>query len=167
MKKRYLIAIMIAGIILTVMSAYHFWARPKSGDMAPPFTLKDISGKEVSLENEKGRLVFLHFWSTWCWTCISEIPAVEKIYNEFEEKDLVVLTILVDDDGRNLSGIMKRTQINYPVLLDPEGSVADAYAVWGVPETFIIDRNGVILDRTASAINYNEVKRYLDLLLAQ
>ena len=165
MKTRYLIVIMIAGIIIIVMSAIHFYKRPKTGDAAPPFKLADISGKQISLESHKGKIVFLHFWASWCGTCLSEIPAVERIYKEYEGKDLAVLTILVDDDGRSLSEIKKRTQLNYPVLLDPEGEVADAYQVWGVPETFVIDRNGVILERSASAIRYDEMKQHLDRLL--
>lgn len=167
MKKRYLIAIVIAGIILIVISAIHFFERPKSGDVAPPFTLKDISGKEISLESEKGKIVFLNFWSTWCGVCLSEVPTIEKLYEEFKGRDVEVLTVLVDDDGRNLKDIKKKMVLNYPVATDPEGKTADSYQVWGVPESFIIGRDGVILERSPAAINYSKMKRSLEDYLAR
>ncbi len=167
MKKRYLIAIVIAGIILIVMSAIHFFERPRTGDVAPAFTLKDTAGGQVSLDSAKGKLVLLHFWSTWCGACLSEIPTIGKLHDEFKGKGVAVLTVLVDDDGRDLADIARRTPINYPVLLDPKGETADSYQVWGVPETFIIDRAGVILDRTAATLNYAETKKFLEARLAR
>lgn len=165
MKTRYLIVIVIAGIIIAVMSAIHFYERPKVGDIAPSFQLKTTEGKDVSLSDYSGKTVFLHFWSSSCGTCLSEIPTMEKFYNEFQHKDFVFLTILVDDDGRNLPEIRKRTPLTYPILMDTEGAVADAYEVWGVPESFFIDRNGIILERTTSKTDYNEARQYLDRLL--
>jgi peroxiredoxin len=166
-KKRYLIAIVIAGIILIMMSAIHFFETPSKGDVALPFTLKDTAGNEISLESERGKVVLLHFWAPWCEVCMAEVPVIEKLYDDFKGRDLALLTVLVDDDGRHIPAIKKRTPIDYPVLIDPEGEVADSYRVWGVPESLIIGRDGVILDRWATATDYAKAKAQLEHYLSR
>jgi len=161
-RTRYLIVIMIAGIIIIVMSAISFFGSPGKGDSAPQFALSDLSGKDVTLEGERGNIVVLNFWATWCGTCLSEIPVIEKIYREFKDKHVSVLTVLVDDDGGMIDSIKKRMNLTYPVYADPEGLVADSYQVWGVPETFIIDDGGIILDRFRSAVDYSTLRSRLE-----
>lgn len=162
MKTRYLIVILIAGIIVTVMSAIGFFSGPRRGDTAPQFVLHDLSGREVALQGERGNIVVLNFWATWCGTCISEVPVIEKIYREFREKHVSVITVLVDDDGGMLETLKKRMELTYPVYPDPDGLVADSYQVWGVPETFIIDDGGMILDRFRSAVDYKTLSTRLE-----
>ncbi len=167
MRTRYLIAIVIAGIILTVMSAISFFERPKIGDAAPPFELKDASGAAWSLESFRGRTVLLHFWATWCGTCLSELPALESAYRELGGGSVAIVTILTDDEGRSLSALKGRTPISFPVLLDMDGTVSDAYEVWGVPVSFLIDVNGVIVGRTSSPLTYNSLMSLLQIPLTR
>ena len=162
MKTRYLIVILIAGIIIAVMSAIGLFKGPGKGDAAPAFVLSGLSGSEASLEKERGKLVVLHFWATWCGTCLSELPVIEKLYNEFHDKGVAVVTVLVDDNGAMLAPLKERMNFTYPVYPDPDGLVADSYQVWGVPETFIIGPDGVILDRTRSAVDYPSFKKKLE-----
>ena len=167
MKKRYWIAFGIAGIMIIVMSAYHFWVRPGRGDVAPSFVLSDIENRTVSLDEFRGKVVLLHFWAPWCNACLSELPVIEKLSGEFKDKGLVVVSVLVEErePQKSIKYIRQIIPLNFPVLVDREGRVADAYEVWGVPESFIIGRDGLIIARFSSVIDEKEVRQHLESLL--
>ena len=167
MKTRYWIAFGIAGIIIVMMSAYHYWERPTKGDVAPSFALQDIANETISLSDYRGKVVFLHFWATWCHTCQSELPLIDKLNREYSTKDLKVLSILVDEQHpqKNAKEMKRIVPFDFPVLIDPQGKVADTYEVWGVPESFIIDREGMIVARFSHAIDESEIKSFLSKLL--
>lgn len=161
MKKRYWILLTIAGIVIIAMSAYHYIKLPKRGDLAPSFSLKETSGKIVSLDEYRGKIVLLHFWASWCNVCRYELPAVERLYNQFKDKGLVVLSILEEEDlSLNDAVRLKKTfALTLPVLLDDNAEVADKYMSYGVPESFIIGRDGVILERIPGAVNWNDAAK--------
>lgn len=169
MKTRYWIVFAIAGIMIIIMSAYHFMTRPGSGDTAPAFILKDVAGKEVSLEDYRGQVVLLHFWATWCSTCRYELPSIERLSKEFEGEGFAVISVLIQEGApaKALAEIERSIPISFPVLVDDTGQIADQFEVWGVPETFVIDRSGVILRRISQAIDEEGVRLYIkDLLQA-
>lgn len=169
MKKRYWIAFGIAGIIIIVMSAYHFWQRPTRGDIAPPFTLRDLSGKSISLADYRENFILLHFWNTRCDVCRYELAAVEHLNQKFKDRGLVILSVLVDEEKtKDLeSTIDSMAHVTFPVLLDSDGVVADVYQVYGVPESFIIGRDGIILERLTGGIDWDALPHivYFDRLL--
>lgn len=156
MKKRYLVAIMIAGILIG-MSAYHYLTRLGPGDTAPGFTLKDISGKNHTLEDYRGEVVLLHFWATWCRTCLTEIPALEHIQRMYKKRGLKIVSILVDEKlpQESLQAVKLKTKISFEVLFDSNGSVAESYDSFAVPETFFIDREGKVLKRISGGVDWN------------
>jgi peroxiredoxin len=167
MSARYWIVLAIAGIIIIVMSAYHYWVRPNKGDIAPSFVLQDIANEQISLSDYRGKVILLHFWSTWCHTCQAELPLIEKLNREYETKGLKVLSILVDErhPQKGVNEMKKIVPFDFSVLIDPKGQVADAYEVWGVPESFIIDRDGTILKRFSRAVSEEEIRSFLNGLL--
>lgn len=156
MKLRYLIAITIAGILIG-MSAYHYLTRLGAGDQAPNFSLPDIAREKHTLEEYRGDVVALHFWATWCDVCLVEMPAIESFYRKYKDRDFKVVSILEDehDAEAKLQAFMTRSQITFPVLFDPLGKVAGEYQSYGVPETFFIDRNGVVLKRVTGGIDWS------------
>jgi peroxiredoxin len=160
-----IIFILIAGIAFIVMSAIHYFKRPSKGDIAPPFSLEEISGQSISLEEYRGKFVLLHFWATWCGTCRYELPAIENLNEKFKDSGLVVVSVLADDKA--VPGLKQIFKITFPVLLDPEGAVADKYMVYGVPESFIIDPEGIIVSRLSGKVNWDSRLRsgYFDRLL--
>jgi peroxiredoxin len=168
MKLRYLIAFMIAGILIG-MSAYHYLTRLGEGDPAPSFSLPDITHEKHTLEEYRGDVVALHFWATWCDVCLVEIPEIEKINRKFKDSDFKVVSILEDehDAEAKLQAYMVRNKITFPVLFDSMGKVASAYQSYGVPETFFIGRNGVIIKRVTGGIDWNgsEYTAYIESLL--
>jgi len=155
MRARYWIAILIAGILIG-MSAYYYLTRLGQGDPAPAFNLPDISGTEYGLEQYRGKLVLLHFWASWCDTCASEMPLLQKTYEGLKDRGLVVLAVLEDKPpaGEALQAFTLHTPLSFPVLLDESAEVARRYGSYGVPETFVIDPDGIILERWTGPVEW-------------
>ncbi len=119
---------------------------PTTGHIAPDFTLPDIKGINVTLSELRGKVVLLNFWATWCVTCSEEMPAMEKLYQRFKNDNFEMLTVNIDKLGRSaVEPYMKKLELTFPVLLDPEGKISRMYQLTGVPETFIIGKDGVIV----------------------
>jgi len=117
-------------------------------DVAPDFTLTDMAGNEVSLAQFKGKVVVLNFWATWCPPCREEMPSMEQLYRDYGAKGLVMLAINVDKIGHEaVAKFLKKTPYSFDILIDKEGTVSNLYGVFRYPESFIIDRNGVIVEK--------------------
>lgn len=119
----------------------------KAGELAPDFHLSSLSGEPISLSDYRGKVVLLNFWATWCVPCVMEMPALERLSQNFSDKGLVVL-------GVNLDNLSKREQVKqftrnyaltFPIALDSSFTVPRHYGVTGFPETFFIDREGRLL----------------------
>jgi cytochrome c biogenesis protein CcmG/thiol:disulfide interchange protein DsbE len=117
-----------------------------AGKMAANFNLKDINGTAVSLSALRGKVIFLNVWATWCAPCREEMPSIQSLYNEFKkDKDFVVLAVSQDTDSKAVPPYVKTSGLHFTVLLDPANDVGESYGVNGIPETFIIGRDGRIV----------------------
>ncbi|MBV8055041.1 MAG: TlpA family protein disulfide reductase [Deltaproteobacteria bacterium] len=117
-----------------------------AGKLAANFKLKDLKGNEISLTSLRGKVVFLNVWATWCAPCREEMPSIETLYNDFKaDKNFVVLAISQDTDDTLVSPFVKQNHLQFTVLLDPRNEVGEHYDVNGIPETFIIGRDGRIV----------------------
>jgi peroxiredoxin len=119
----------------------------KDNSPTPDFTLPNPAGKKISLKNFRGKLVFLNFWASWCLPCREEMPAMERLYQEFKNKDFVILAVNVKDQRKDAFAFIKELKLTYPVLLDPDGEVGLLYGAWGIPTTYLIGRKGEGLAR--------------------
>lgn len=140
----------------------------KRNTRAPDFCLEDLNGKKSELNNFKGKVIFLNFWATWCGPCKEEMPSMELLFQQFKEKDFVLLSISVDYEGRKPVGeFIKRQRYTFPVLLDPKCDVLDLYEVKRIPTTIIIDKNRKVIGRATGPKNWKspEVASLLNLLL--
>jgi peroxiredoxin len=131
----------VAGVVLTAALSV---AAVAAAEKAPDFTLKDITGKTVSLAQFKGKTVFLDFWASWCPPCRRSIPEVEKLYEKVQGQDVVVLGINVEGDADAARKFVASKGMKYPVLLGDE-KVARDYHVNGIPSFFIVDKDGAIV----------------------
>ena len=113
----------------------------------PDFTLPNLDGKKVSLKDFRGKVVFLNFWATWCVPCREEMPAMEKLYQEFREKNFVVLAVNVKDRKADAVNFVKELKLSYPVVIDPDAQVGLLYGAWGLPTTYLIGTKGEGLAR--------------------
>lgn len=117
-----------------------------AGKLAADFTLKDLNGRTVSLSALRGKVVFLNIWATWCGPCRDEMPSIESLYEKFNaDRDFVVLAVSQDTDGKLVAPFVKKNNLKFTIVLDPRNVVGDTYDVSGIPETFIIDRDGRIV----------------------
>jgi cytochrome c biogenesis protein CcmG, thiol:disulfide interchange protein DsbE len=119
---------------------------PAEAFLAPSFEMESLSGGKVRLLDYRGKVVFINFWATWCSTCEVEMPSMEKLYRKFKDHGFEMLTISVDKDQSLIEPFMKKYNLTFPVLLDPDSKVAKKdYKTTGVPETFIVNREGIIV----------------------
>lgn len=116
------------------------------GKQAPDFSLVDLNEKPVKLSDLRGKVVFLNFWATWCKPCKEEMPSMEVLHKNFEKDGLVVLAVSIDrvTTTKDIPPFLKSMNLTFPVLIDSWGRTDMPYKRTGVPETFIIDRDGVI-----------------------
>lgn len=118
------------------------------GRFAPPIELSDLSGKTVSLESMRGSVVLLNFWSTLCSPCTAEMPSLNRLYTALKEKGLQVVSVAIDSLDAPVREYAAKNNIAFTVLLDSEKEVFfDEYAGPALPATYLIDRNGVIVEK--------------------
>ncbi|MEK6689748.1 MAG: TlpA disulfide reductase family protein [Nitrospirota bacterium] len=114
--------------------------------MAPELVLSDLNGRKVSLKEYRGKVVFLHFWATWCKPCKEEMPTIEKMHKEFKNRDFVILAVSIDKVGTDMVWSYVK-EFTFSTLLASSGRIDDSYWSWGIPVSYIIDRNGWIIGR--------------------
>jgi peroxiredoxin len=119
----------------------------KDGKPTPEFSLPTPEGKKLALRDFKGKLVFLNFWASWCVPCRDEMPAMERLYGEFRNKDFVILAVNVKDRRQDALAFIKELKLTYPVVFDPDGQVGLLYGAWGLPTTYLIGPGGEALAR--------------------
>lgn len=123
------------------------------GKPAPAFTLQRLdSGETVSLEKLKGKPVVLNFWASWCHPCRQEQPVLDWAYQRWA-KELHFFGVVFEDSEENARKYLAQTRPPYPQLIDPQSSMAVDYGVTGVPETYFIDREGIIRGKVAEPID--------------
>ena len=121
----------------------------------PPITLDSLKGGKVELKNFKGKILFLNFWATWCGPCKEEMPSMEALQQQFKDKDFLFLTISVDYEGaKPVREFMEKQRYTFPVLIDQKGETLDLFDVKGIPTTFIIDKQGMMLGKAIGPRNW-------------
>jgi peroxiredoxin len=119
----------------------------KDNEPTPEFSLATPQGKKISLKDFRGKVVFLNFWASWCVPCREEMPAMEKLYQEYKDKNFVVLAVDVKDRKEDALNFVKELRLTYPIAFDPEGQVGLLYGAWGLPTTYLIGPKGEGLAR--------------------
>ncbi len=132
--------------------AYDEMLKLSPGNLAPDFTFKDVKGKEVSLRDFRGKIVYLDFWATWCGPCRREIPPAKELEASLKGKDVVFLAVSLDESDKSWKDMIKKQELPGIHLLSPGGfdsNAAQLYRVEGIPRYYLIDRNGLIVDNDA------------------
>jgi cytochrome c biogenesis protein CcmG, thiol:disulfide interchange protein DsbE len=122
---------------------------------APDFTLVDTTGKTWSLADLRGRVVLVNFWASWCQPCLQEMPSMQELNGFLPEDKFTMLSILFNDAPAFAENIAERFNLNFPILIDPENMAARAYGLTGVPETYIIDKEGVLRKKFIGPVEWN------------
>lgn len=125
------------------------------GQTAPDFTLTDMQGENVALSQFRGKVVILNFWATWCPPCREEMPSMEQLYRDLESQGLVMLAVNVEKNGKEaVTQFLQKRSYSFPILLDSENVAQNTYGVFRFPESFIIDRNGVVVEKIIGGRNW-------------
>ena len=149
-----------------------------TGARAPDFTAYDMNGKPVSLSDFAGKVVMVNIWATWCGPCRNEMPAMERLYKALKDQpDFQIMAVSVDAAqgqsdgfghvGGDLKAFAKELGLTFPIFHDPSGKIQEIYQTTGVPETFIVGRDGIIYRKVAGGtdwdapVNQELVKRLL------
>ena len=163
MKSRiFLIALLIigVGIIFLLQTKDSFRDRAGSqwaqkGAPAPNFTLSDVNGTRVSLADFRGKVVLLNIWATWCLPCVEEMPSMEKLHHEMGGEDFIIVAVSIDGTGaEKVVPFVKKHGLSFTVLVDRKATVKSLFQVTGVPESIIIDKDGIILEKVIGARNW-------------
>ena len=112
---------------------------------AVDFTLADLDGGDVSLSDFQGKWVLLTFWATWCGPCISEMPSLERFWEEFEDDGFAVVAVAVGSPQPEVQRVVQRNHLSFPVLVDAGDRVATRYRAWSVPLTYLVDPAGQLV----------------------
>lgn len=143
--------VVLAGIVGMVWLKSNKYAPVLIGSTAPDFTLKDLSGKEHSLSSYRGKVVFVNFWATWCKSCKEEMPSMQTLYQYLKDRDVPFEMLAISMDRvttqKEVDSFVKSLGITFPVLLDPWGKTDGKYKLTGVPETYIIDTEGRVVEK--------------------
>ncbi len=140
-------ALLALGIAWLVVSAEPSLPPADVGAPAPGFRLPDLDGTERSLVEQRGKVVMLNFWATWCKPCEDEMPAMERLYQEFQPAGFELLAVSVDDGLEEVLAFRERLGLSFPILHDQDKQAAARYQSFRYPETFLVDREGTLVAR--------------------
>ncbi len=114
---------------------------------AANFTLPDLQGKEVTLDNLRGKVVFINFWATWCYACKIEMPSMDKLYKKYKGDNFELLGIDLLEPKKKVVKFINELGVTFPILLDSKGALRRDYPVPGLPITYIVDKKGNLRGR--------------------
>lgn len=119
--------------------------RPSRQKAADAFTLPTMQGPGFRLADQRGKLVFINFWATWCPPCREEMPAMERLWRRHQGDGFVIVAVSLDADPKLVPPFVKQHGFTFPIALDPKMEVAGAYGVRALPASFIVDRDGYLV----------------------
>lgn len=150
----YLGLISLACLFLTILSGCYSGTRPpRIGQNAPEFTVQD-SDRSVTLSQYRGQVVVLNFWATWCPPCVEEMPSLVEMQRRMKAKGVTVIAVSVDVDQGAYNQFLKDHNVNLLTVRDPNQKSNTLYGTFKFPETYIIDRNGVMRRKFIGAIDW-------------
>jgi cytochrome c biogenesis protein CcmG, thiol:disulfide interchange protein DsbE len=149
------LAIVTAFVTAFLSGCYRGSRPPRIGSAAPEFTVQDAD-REVALSELHGQVVVLNFWATWCAPCVEEMPSLVQLQQHFKDRGLTVVGISIDVDGDAYHKFLKDYKIDFPTVRDPDQKTSSLYGTFKWPETYIIDRNGIVRRKFIGAVEWSQ-----------
>jgi cytochrome c biogenesis protein CcmG/thiol:disulfide interchange protein DsbE len=122
----------------------------KAGDRAPDFSIRADNGKVITAKDFGGKLLLLNFWATWCPPCISEVPALNQLQRTLGPDGVVILGVSEDEDPKAYQNFLARFKVSYLTARQPSKDIRLKYGTIQIPETYLIDRNGKVVEKVVS-----------------
>lgn len=158
-----LLLLAFVGLFVIFFSRPHGIKAPKVGEPAPAFTLQDPGAKAVSAADFKGKILVLNFWASWCGPCVEELPSLNKLAARYTGKDVHILGVSVDEDPDAYKEFLKKYSVAFQTVRNPSRSVSELYGTFKLPESYIVGRDGKILQKIIGATDWTS-KQMLDYL---
>jgi cytochrome c biogenesis protein CcmG, thiol:disulfide interchange protein DsbE len=124
------------------------------GETAPDFKVTTESGRTITPENFGGKLLVLNFWASWCQPCVQEVPSLEVFSRQFASEGVVVLGVSVDKNEKLYHQFLQQFPVTFQVARDPSWDIAANYGTFQLPETYIIDSSGKVVQKVIAAQNW-------------
>lgn len=137
MKKASLTISVIVALAIAVLSA-----SINANELAADFTLPSKDSGNIRLSEQRGNIVMINFWASWCGPCRAELPEMEALYQEYQDMGFEILAVNVDDEASKADILLDDIEVSFPVLYDTDGDISKLYDVSAMPTTVIVDRNG-------------------------
>ncbi len=159
-KKYWIIAVLSALILVTLWSVFKdYKPGPQEGNKAPDFVLSNLQNEKKTLNSFHGKLILLNFWASWCGPCLEEMDSLDKLYQKLKNKNFEVVAVSLDEEGwEAIDSFLKKTPVTFPILLDENFSVAQSYGTYRVPESFLINTKGEIVEKIIGPQNWMDDK---------
>jgi cytochrome c biogenesis protein CcmG/thiol:disulfide interchange protein DsbE len=169
---KWLIPLSVVPVV--ALLAYGFRTDPRAipsplvGRLATDFELQTFEGRPVTLAGLRGKVVVVNFWASWCYpACYEEAPALERAWRAYRDRDVVLIGVAIQDTEEAARKFITDFSLSFPTAPDPGGRVSVEYGVYGVPETFFIDRRGRIRLKHAGAVTDELFRSQVDRLLRE
>ena len=134
--------IRFAAMLATLAVAGAAGAAVAVSGAAPDFTLRRADGPNLRLQEQRGRVVMVNFWATWCGPCRQEMPHLNRLHAKYRDAGFMMLGVNIDEDAAKAIGLSKRLGLDFPILLDTDKKVSQLYNLTTMPSTLLIDRDG-------------------------
>lgn len=156
-----ILLVLIASVVLIIFlrderdSTLETTRSIQPGVESPDFTFSDLNGVKVSLAAYRGKVVMVNIWATWCPPCRQEMPSMQRLYEKFKGENFEILAVSIDSEGREaVAPFMRKMNLTFPALLDPGETIRPLYGITGVPESFIIDKKGIVVEKIIGPANW-------------
>ena len=134
----------LLGALLVIFTASSLASSSLEGQEAPDFVLKSATGENLRLSENRGDVVLINFWATWCGPCRQEMPLLNDLYGRYQRVGFNLLGVNIDDDSRRAMQMVQELGVNFPVLFDESKEVSQLYEVEAMPVTVLVDREGTV-----------------------
>lgn len=152
-------------VILIFLSAY-LWLAPAGQPPAPKVTFTDIQGKQFSLSELQGKPVVINFWATECPGCVNEIPLFVELYKKYQAQNLVIIGVaMAYDPEAQVREMVRQKNMNYPIVLDSDNHIVQAFNIKVTPTSLFISKNGKMMKRKLGEMSHTELEASIQSLL--
>ena len=152
MRRAFVFLIMV---VVLLPGCYRGSRPPRIGTAAPDFTVQDADRKVV-LDQLRGQVVVLNFWASWCGPCVEEMPSLVELQHRFKDKGVTVVGVSIDVDGDAYHKFLKDYKVDFLTVRDPDQKTSSLYGSFKWPETYIIDRNGIVRRKFIGAVEWTQ-----------
>lgn len=147
------------GLLVWVVAGTYREKVVAAGDTAPNFKIKTDDGRTISPSDFGGKLLVLHFWATWCPPCVEEFPSLNAFQKQFAGAGVVVLGVSVDANAKAYASFLKRMNASILTARDPDAKISSDYGTFQYPETYIINRDGKVVEKIISNADWTDPER--------